>query len=403
MLLQSSRWHLLENGNLFLLESTPVVYSGPITITSGGTYTGNWKSTSPTVNAVTISTTSPVTITNSNIQGAGDLIRNGVGGINLTVTNTKGYGLNPGVSGYSPGRFIYAYQPSSIVASNNYMQGTAGINLVQGTGSVTVINNSFRNVDGRISNGSGGWMTGNTQGTDYNIVHAVQLNNVHAVPGMTIAWNQVINQPGNSRVEDNISVYQSSGTSSSPILIHDNYIEGAYTIDPTNAQGGNWGYAGTGINLGDGTIGDTPSTCTSYVQGYNNIVVSTCNAGIVIEAGNNVSMTNNTIVFSGQLANGATLYQKAGDGNVGVIIWNEYPQPGTVFFNNSGSGNTIGYVYPPDTNPYTGRNDSWTPDAASWTGNTSMPNPVTYANETAQWTAWQNKLIANGQTVGPMT
>ena len=62
------------------------------------------------------------------------------------------------------------------------------------------------------------------------LMQFLQIEKVQNVPGIEIGWNQVINEPGKSRVEDNISIYESSGTSGSPILIHDNYINGAYTI-----------------------------------------------------------------------------------------------------------------------------------------------------------------------------
>ena len=68
-------------------------------------------------------------INNSNIQSKGDLIDTRVSGVNLTVENTSGYGLNPGVAGDSPGRFVYAYQFSNIVIEHDYLQSTAGIRL----------------------------------------------------------------------------------------------------------------------------------------------------------------------------------------------------------------------------------------------------------------------------------
>ena len=61
-------------GRLLMSATPAIVYSGPIVITSGGTYSGNWQSNNPNVAAVTISTTAPVIINNSNIQSKGDLI-----------------------------------------------------------------------------------------------------------------------------------------------------------------------------------------------------------------------------------------------------------------------------------------------------------------------------------------
>ena len=373
-------------GRLLMSATPAIVYSGPIVITSGGTYSGNWQSNNPNVAAVTISTTAPVIINNSNIQSMGNLIETGVSGVNLTVENTSGYGLNPGVAGDSPGRFVYAYQFSNMVIENDYLQSTSGINLVQhqGSGTVTITNNSALNIDGRISNGTGGWMTGNTEGTDWIWAQFVQLNNIYSLAGINIAWNQVINQPENSRVEDNISIYESSGTSSSPILLHDNYIQGAYNIDPTNTGSG-WGYTGGGIMLGDGGT-TTLSQASGYVQAYNNIVVSTTNYGIAIEAGHNETIYDNTIISSGLLPNGQTI----ADRNVGVIIWNLYGTSSGVFNNDSGYGNVIGWVGPGGTG-----NDSWTPDATSLTNNTDFSGAVTLSTEAAEWTFWQNKLATN--------
>jgi len=399
-LLQNRSHRLLENESILLLEGTPVVYSGPITITSGGTYSGNWKSTSPTTPAVTISTTSPVTITNSNIQSAGDLIASGVDGINLTVTNTSGYGLNPNTIGYTCGCFVRATNFASMVITNNYAEQVWGIYLLTGSGTVTITNNNILNIMGEYSDGSGGWKNGNTQYTgsngstaDFQLAHAVFINQCTNLTGCTVGWNQIINQPGQSRCEDVINIYESSGTPSSPILVHDNYIQGAYNWDPTNSQGGNWGYSGSGINLGDGD----QYTGSDYVHGNNNIVVSTSNGGIFIEAGSNNQMNGNTVVFSGILSTGQSIYQNPSNGNVGLIFWNEHSESGSIYGNNTGSNNTVGYMHGSSTNNVWIYNDDGTV-----TGTTNLSAPVTYAEETAQWTAWQNKLIANGQTVGPM-
>src|SRR6185436_7803111 len=92
----------------------------------------------------------------------------------------------------------------------------------------------------------------------FDRVQFFQMGVCSGISSVEIAWNQVINEPGNSRVEDTISVYKSSGTSASPIQIHDNYLQGAYTIKPAqkNTSDGqwsyDWGYSGGGIMLGDG-------------------------------------------------------------------------------------------------------------------------------------------------------
>ena len=188
-------------GRLLLAGTPAVVYSGPIVITSSGTYSGNWQSNNPDVAAVTISATAPVIIENSNIQSKGDLIATGIDGVNLTVENTLGYGLNPGVAGDSPGRFIDAYDFDNIVVKNNYLQGTAGLWLGTYHGNdtasntVKILNNNVLNIDGRKSDGHGGWLNsnertpingGNTQ-YGYDIVQFVQFDKVQDVPWIEIA------------------------------------------------------------------------------------------------------------------------------------------------------------------------------------------------------------------------
>ena len=373
-------------GRLLLAGTPAVVYSGPIVITSGGTYSGNWQSNDPNVAAVTIDTSAPVTIVNSNIQSKGNGIDSGVGGVNLTVKTTNFHGLNPGVAGDSPGNAVYLYESANVVLENNYLQGTGGFSLCehQGTGTVVIDHNNSLNIDGRISNGHGGWMTGNVEGTDFNIATFVQLSNVHGVPGIVIAWNQVINQPGNSRVEDNISIYQSSGTAASPILIHDNCIDGAYNLEPGNSSSA-WYFDGGGIMLGDGGTND-PSLATAYVKAYNNVIISTTNYGIAISAGHDETIYNNTIISSGLLSDGSRI----ADQNVGVPIWNAYGTSSKVFYNNSGYGNTIGFVGPSGDD-----SDSYTPDATSWSDGTSLSDPITLATEAAALTSWQNARAAN--------
>ena len=86
---------------------TGIVWQNPITITKGGTYTGNWQSNSVNTPAVTINTTQPVIILNSNIQSKGDLIQSTTPHANITVKGTSGWALNPNVvQGQSPGRFL---------------------------------------------------------------------------------------------------------------------------------------------------------------------------------------------------------------------------------------------------------------------------------------------------------
>jgi hypothetical protein len=99
-----------ERPRRWLARSPTFQWSGPITITQGGTYSGNLKSTNPNTAAVTISTTAPVIVENSYVTGPADLIDDPDYSNNLTVKNVIGIGVNPNVSGQSYGvRLIFAF------------------------------------------------------------------------------------------------------------------------------------------------------------------------------------------------------------------------------------------------------------------------------------------------------
>ena len=135
----------------------------------------------------------------------------------------------------------------SVVIENNDIEGTGGIYLLDYAGNPTsettvrIVRNRAHNIDGRRSDGADGFLS------DVDLVQFVQLDKVRHVPHIEIAWNQVIDDPGRSRVEDVINIYLSSGTRASPIQIHDNYICGAYPANPTARD-----YSGGGIMLADG-------------------------------------------------------------------------------------------------------------------------------------------------------
>ena len=100
-------------------------YTGPLVITRGGTYQGNWQSFDPEVAALTIKTSERVVIENSFLRGRGNLIRGF--NVNLTVRNTTGYGLNPLTNGSFPGRFLSVEDVLNLVVENNNLFGTSGI------------------------------------------------------------------------------------------------------------------------------------------------------------------------------------------------------------------------------------------------------------------------------------
>jgi hypothetical protein len=383
--------------------TTDPVYSAPITITRGGMYSGNWESNDPNRPAVIIDTTDPVTIVNSNVRSRSTLIATWVDHADVTIQNTNGYALNPNVAGQTPGRFLDAEHYDAVTVRNCYLEGTSGIYLDTYAGdhsshdTVKILNNRALNIDGRYSDGAGGYLaynlrtnlrTGVTE-QGYDDVQFAQLAKANGLSGVEIAWNEVINQPGLSRVEDNISIYRSSGTSSSPILIHDNYIQGAYTIAPwqsdysDSSYAYDWSYSGGGIMLGDGGSRDLATAC-GYVKAYNNQVVSTSNYGIAVTAGPDMEIANNRVVSSGLLSDGRAIAPL----NVGIAIWDSNGDGAGTFFNNVGHDNLVGW------NNGAGRNDWWTPTASSWVNNTSMSGTITPATEANELVLWRAKIAA---------
>ncbi len=364
---------------------------GPITITAGGTYSGCWVANQQRT-AVTIATSAPVTITDSVIESAVGLppnsklstfVQDSVAGVNLTITDTQFFGLYPGGSNLWMGNAVtLSHGFASFIFQHNYIAQAGGIYLLDSnpTGSVLVQYNVAQDIDGRITNGTGGYVTSGGVGVGYVKTDFIQLNHVNAA-GIDIAWNQIQNIPNASRVEDNISIFSSNGTSASPISVHDNYIDGGYPYPVMNTD-----YDGGGIMLGDGG--------GSYQDAYNNQVVATTNYGIANSGGTNTSIYNNTVVCSATLPNGSVLLGS----NVGIYSANE--QPAEPYGNNSVTNNISGWM------DSSGRNDFWLPGASSTSGNTHLNDnqlAITTTDVNEQWTAWQAKLSSNGVTVGTGT
>lgn len=368
-----------------------VVYGGPITITHGGTYTGNWQSLNADTPAVTVSTDEAVTIINSNIKSAGTLIYVDDAANNVTIKNSNGYGLNPNVAGAYVGRFLDAETFANIDVENCTLQGTAGIYVYNYVGNHTssqtikVLHNNCLNVDGRVSNGNNGWE--DVAPDPDNYVQFFQSNGdtsggsagVSNMVGAEVAWNQVVNQQGLSRVEENINISTTSGGKGHPFLIHDNYINGAFPANSVDEAD----YTGGGIMVSDNG--------SSYISAFNNVIVNTGAIGMEISSGHDNAIYNNRIISSGQGPDGSLLSFT----NVAAVIWNFNNE--RTFKRNTGSGNFLGWI-----NSDGARNDEFIPDASAWTGNTSSSSDPTPASEAKEFKNWQKRVAAAGFAVGPI-
>ena len=362
------------------VDLSDVTFSGPITITQGGSYTGNWESTDPAVPAVRVMTDQPVVIDGARLRSRGDVIE-GSKGARLTVRNSVAEGLNPSVPGRVPGRFVVIQDAADVLVENNAFAGTSGIRLeryvgVVGRDSFRVLRNRALNIDGRRSTGPDFSPDDKTA----ELVQFVQFVDVRGVPGIDVGWNEVRNEPGSSRVEDVISVFQSSGLVGAPIRIHDNFVGGAYPTNP-----GTDAYTGGGIMVGDGPAGGV-----AHVETVDNTVLDTTGHGIAVSAGSDVLVQDNRVLSGGRLADGTPI---AGQ-NVGIYVLNLYQLP--VFGPVEVVGNLIGWEQ-----PRAGiRNDSYLPDASTVRDNTAFAGAITSAVLDSEYSLWRCRAGQAGVGIG---
>jgi hypothetical protein len=165
-------------------------------------------------------------------------------------------------------------------------QVASGVYAVRSSG-VQVIGNYVENVVGPMPRGQ-----------------MVQFNGIKGENNL-IRGNYGINFHGRSKPEDMISIYESSGTPNSPIVVEENYLSG----DPKLGSDGKSG-SGSGIMLGDGPGGQ-------HIVCRKNILISPGQCGIGVAGGGDVTIADNFIVGG-----------KSDVSNVGIYVWNQSKQAG---------------------------------------------------------------------------
>ena len=365
-----------------------VVYSSALVITKGGTYSGNWQSLDASVPAIEIRTAEPVVIQNSRIRSLGAGIQSFTRDAQITVQNVTAEAVYPSVERAKKAEFVNIGLFKSVRIENNSVTGYAtGVRLLNFDVDITragqvvrVRFNRFKNMDGRMSDGAGGYLLEH-KGSG----QAIGLNTIRNAD-VEIAWNEIINLPFQSQTEDVISTYESGGTVAKPILIHDNYVQGNYASNPAGAID----FSGCGINLGD-----SPSTHpdVAYTNAYNNQVVSFQNSGMCITAGRYQRMWNNRVVSSSYAPDGTLL---GSSWRSGYNYNNYYNSPN--WANNALYDNA--YIVA-DRNLQTQPNytPSGTPEEVY--NNTELfARAPTTADEQVEFTRWQQKVAANNITLG---
>jgi hypothetical protein len=186
-------------------------------------------------------------------SGSGDFIRI-TDNSRVTVQNCRFYGTGSQPIGTTRRRALYAYKPAQLVFKHHYLLNMAGTKVEYWAANTSATDSTLRWRYNRVENICGG------TGGDYR--QALQLQHVEEWAGIEVAYNQIINTPNQSRVEDNFYLGESSGTTNSRLRLHHNYVQGAYPALATVS-----GFTGTGITT------DAGGTDRTLRQLPHNIVV----------------------------------------------------------------------------------------------------------------------------------
>jgi len=342
---------------------------GPITISTGGTYSGCYASTDINTPAVKITTTAAVTINRATIHHAGVAIT-APSGANLTLTNSTVQATSVASANQ---RVWEINSPVSVVVEHNNIFDGQGFWNGSGTpGTMRFRYNEVKNI-GRYPHPA----------TANCCVQFVQMDSVTS-PGIEIAWNRITNTYGQSDVEDNVNMYKTSGTDSAhPIDIHHNLVDGAY---PRSGDATNPNFTGGGLLLGDSGFG-------AHGIIHDNRVINTADYGVAISGGQDNHLYNNRIVSDINAA--GTTSPVMATWAQGIIVWDTHSLGNMT---NDTAYNNVSALIRPD-----GRADWWLPNCTpltACTGNVNGPTP-TAALEQAERDGWAADLAAAGLTVGP--
>ena len=296
--------------------------------------------------AIRIKTTKQVRVRSCVLMGTG--ITSGAHGLvlldwgdgNVDVEDTIFFSRRLGVSGAMPARAVaLPYTFTSFRFVHNYRDGTAGLTAggdsTAGKSSIEIRENKVKNLDGRFedpaeSDGvvhSNHWGAGGIAG--FTPVQFLQLFHVNAPLAYAVDDNEVINNAGESRVEDIVSLYESTGTASVKLAHRHNLFVGTYVYDwafkpesnngfwgnnvpsqgstAANAAIGRWDDSrGLGNSSGGGICGDGNATSgipQQYAVYDGTTLVNIFNYGHQIAGGENATISNCIILNSGYIRN----------------------------------------------------------------------------------------------------
>jgi hypothetical protein len=313
-------------------------------------------------------------------SGSGDFIHI-TDNSRVSVQHCRFYGTGSQPIGTTRGRALYAYKPAQLVFEHNYLLNTAGTKVEYWAANAPATDSALRWRYNRVENICGG------TGGDYR--QALQLQHVEERAGIEVAYNQIINTPNQSRVEDNFNLGESSGTTSSPLRVHHNYVQGAYPAVATAS-----GFTGTGITTDAGGTDRTLRQLPHNIVVEDNIFTSCRNACMNIAAGYDILYQRNVCRVSGQLGDGTSV----GGVTNGVSIFKGQPYSDAQFHNNRMVSNDINTV----PSAYFRNADVGPSSTVLVEGNTfnTYATTCTYNQEQAAFGDWQQRLVAAQVQVG---
>jgi len=215
----------------------------------------------------------PISLTKQSNVVIRDLIISSSGDNGIALWECTNITIENCVIQNTAGNGVYTWKSNGVKVRNcTFKENASGVYISTGQ-SIIVENNRFTNVNGPSPRGQ-----------------FVQFNGVTG-SGNRISCNYMESITGQGNPEDAISTHNSYGTSSSPIIIENNYIKGGGPSD-----------SGGGICLGDGG--------GAYIIARYNVLVNPGQYGMSIPAGNNLEISNNKIYAKSQYFT-----------NVGISLW----------------------------------------------------------------------------------
>lgn len=393
---------LLMASRLIAVQTLPPpVYDAPLVINDAlisargsNIFEGNWEQANFADNhtgngygaAIVLATANPVVIRNSRIKAQCYGIQWSVINSQLTLENCVIECKNTQSAGKSAQRALNILRPRSLTVEHCTLIG-GGIQLSEtpSTGSfVRIRYNRALNIDGRKSDGAGGYVFEASNSTAYfEAKQFLQLRDGIVVADGEVSWNEIINDPFVSRREDAINIFGGSGVSAKPFSIHDNCIKGGHPTRPYDI-----GYSGAGFLVEDA------GATASYVDIDDNHVIGAGNCAMNLVGGgvSHIRARRNRFVSCGRV-NGVNVHSSAMNSPVNVY---------------GGTGPT--YVELIDTG-YSWRNSATAVQKDIWfdaignvgnseTGSYVIGTPTDEAMEAAEWAAWVAKKAAAGVVVG---